>query len=199
MSTRLCYLEETDLHRVIRAAYESEDLRQHMVTLVLFYAATRISQALSLRGSDLFRYNGKWALLVRGAKGGNDVVHYLHFSDDPAFDMTPLLELAQKRMFSKLFGGLTPQYFNIKLKEIALQAGIHQDYAHSHVFRHSAAMIIMNRTQRVGAVTKALGHKSASSAFVYLQENDAQLAQDVLSNFTPAEIAGKPQLVEAVA
>ena len=53
-------------------------------------------------------------------------------------------------------------------------------FAHSHVLRHSAAMVIFDATQRIGAVSQFLAHKSPASAFVYLKENDSHLAQEAM-------------------
>ena len=81
-----------------------------------------------------------------------------------------------------LLAGITRQYFNLCLHTYANEAGIHSSFAHSHVFRHSIAMEIFAATQRIGAVSQFLAHRSPSSAFCYLQENDGMLAQDAVDN-----------------
>jgi hypothetical protein len=59
-----------------------------------------------------------------------------------------------------------------------------------HYFRYAdtikAAMVVFDATQRIGAVSQFLAHKSPSSAFVYLQENDGMLAQDAMDNLVLA-------------
>jgi len=106
----------------------------------------------------------------------------LHTDSDAAFDMTPLIELAATKRQSRLFGGLDRHYFNKRLKHYADKAGIHSTFAHSHVFRHSAAMAIFDATQRIGAVSQFLAHKSPHSAFCYLAENDGMMAQEAMDN-----------------
>jgi len=100
--------------------------------------------------------------------------------------MTPLIALAKTKGRSRIFGGLSRQYFNLRLKDYSETAGVHSSYAHSHVFRHSAAMIVFAKTQRIGAVSKFLLHRSPSSAFVYLQENDGMMAQEAMDNLVLA-------------
>lgn len=173
------YLPKQDLAKLIRVAFEENKIH-HLAMLVGLFTGARISQVLNVRGEDIFERDGKVVIKIRAAKRGNVVTHSLHIDADPAFDMTPLIAIAQVKRQSKIFGGLSRQYFNLKLKAYAGKAGIHSDYAHSHVFRHSAAMIVFDVTKRIGAVSQFLAHRSPSSAFVYLQENDGMLAQEAM-------------------
>jgi integrase len=175
------YLGKADLAKLFRAAYEG-NRTHHLAMLVGFFTGARISQVLNVRGEDIFERDGKWVIMIRAAKRGNVVTHSLHIESDPAFDMTPLIELAKTKGQARIFGGLTRQYLNLRLKYYAAVAGIHSTYAHSHVFRHSAAMVVFDATKRIGAVSQFLAHRSPSSAFVYLQENDGMMAQDAMDN-----------------
>jgi integrase len=175
------YLEKTDLAKLFRAAYDL-NREHHLAMLCGFFTGARISQVLNIRGEDIFEREGKWVVMIRAAKRGNVVTHSLHFDASPEFDMSPLIALAARKGTSRIFGGLTRQYFNLRLKHYATVAGIHSTYAHSHVFRHSAAMAIFDATGRIGAVSQFLAHRSPSSAFVYLQENDGQIAQDAMDS-----------------
>ena len=175
------YLGKPDLAKLFRAAYAA-NRTHHMAMLVGLFTGARVSQVLNVRGEDIFQKDGKWVILIRAAKKGNAITHSLHLDSDAAFDMSPMIELAQTKRRARIFGGLTRQYLNLRLKEYAEAAGIHSNYAHSHVFRHSAAMIVFDATQRIGAVSQFLAHRSPSSAFIYLQENDGMLAQEAMDN-----------------
>lgn len=180
------YLGKQDLAKLFRAMHEA-NTTHHLAALVAFFTGARISQVLSVRGEDIFEREGRYVILIHAAKRGDVVTHSLHLDADPAFDMSPLIALAQAKGRSLVFGGLTRQYFNTKLKDYAEQAGIHSDFAHSHVFRHSAAMVIYLATQRIGAVSRFLAHRSPSSAFIYLKENDGLYAQAAMDNLNLAE------------
>ena len=179
------YLAKQDLAKLFRAAHEANKTH-HLAMLVGFFTGARISQVLNVRGEDIFERDGKWVIMIRAAKRGNVVTHSLHIETNPAFDMTPLIGLAKTKGQARIFGGLSRQYFNLKLKEYAEAVGIHSSYAHSHVFRHSAAMVVFDATQRIGAVSRFLAHRSPSSAFVYLQENDGMMAQEAMDNLVLA-------------
>jgi len=174
--------ETAKLLRVAHKAVSPKSHRQHLAMMVMAFTGTRISQMLALRGEDILEKDGKWVILLPAAKRGNAVVRTLRIDADPAFDMSPLIELAKTRRQSLLFDGLSRQYFNEMMAKYCDQAGIHSSYAHSHVFRHSAAMAIFDATQRIGAVSEFLAHRSPASAFVYLRENDGVMAQEAMDS-----------------
>ena len=154
--------------------------------MLVEFLTARVLQVLNVRGEDIFEREGKYVILIRAAKRGNQVTRSLHIDSDAAFDMSPLIALAATKGQSRIFCGLSRQYFNLALKRYAEAAGIHSSFAHSHVFRHSAAMVVFDATQRIGAVSQFLAHRSPSSAFVYLQENDGMLAQTAMDELVLA-------------
>jgi len=175
------YMGKEDLSKLFRAAYAANKIH-HLALLTQFYTGTRVSQLLDIRGEDIFEKDGRWVILLRAAKRGNIVIHSLHVDDDPAFDMRPLIELAKTKGQSRIWGGLSRQYLNLCFKKYAEAAGIHSTFAHSHCLRHSVAILIFESTQRIGAVSQFLGHKSPSSAFCYLKENEGSRAQEAVDN-----------------
>jgi integrase len=177
------YLEPNDIAKVFRIAHKAnspKSQRQHLAMLTMFFTGTRVSQMLAIRGEDIFERDGRWVVMIRAAKRGNVVTHALHIDDDPAFDMRPLIEISKTKRQSLVFESLSRQYFNEVLAEYMTEAGLHSMYGHSHVFRSSAAMAIFDATQRIGAVSEFLGHRSPSSAFCYLREVDGTKAQEAM-------------------
>lgn len=170
------YLQTGDLGKLFRAMYTA-NRQHHIVALTGFYTGARISQVLRLRGEDIFQVEGKWVIKIHAAKRGLERTHTLHIDVSPEFDMSPLLELAATRRTSLLFGGLSRQYFNLCLKKYCASVGIHTDFGHSHVMRHSAAMQIWDATQRLGTISYFLQHRSPATACCYLAESDGRLAQ----------------------
>jgi integrase len=175
------YLEHKDLAKLFRAAYAANKLH-HLAMLTAFFTGARVSQVLRLRGEDIFEANGRVVIKVHAAKRGNQLLHTLHRDELPEFDMTPLIELAKTKPLARLFGGLTRQYLNLCLKKYCASVGIHSDFGHSHVFRHSAAMTIWDATTRLGAISHFLQHKSPATACIYLAESDGRHAQAAMDN-----------------
>ena len=175
------YLENKDLAKLFRVAFGANKMH-HLAMLTGFFTGARISQILSLKGEDIFEANGKIVVKIHAAKRGAQLLHTLHFDEQPEFDMSPLIAIAKQRPTALLFGGLTRQYFNLRLKAYCVEAGIHSDFGHSHVFRHSAAMAIWDATQRLGTISHFLQHKSPATACFYLAESDGKLAQAAMDN-----------------
>ena len=175
------YLGKQDLGKLLRVMYAANKTH-HQAALIGFFAGARVSQILNVRGEDIFQREGKWVVLIRAAKKGLAITHSLHIDADPAFDMSPLIELAKVKGTSKIFGGLSRQYLALCLKRYGATAGIHSRFLHPHVWRHSAAHAIFEATQRIGAVSQFLAHRSSSAAFIYLREVEGSFAQDAMDN-----------------
>jgi integrase len=134
-----------------------------------------------LTGTDVYVAESK--INIHELKGGVSRFHNIHKSDNPVWDMSPLLEMAAKRGGNKLFGSLTRQYLSIALKKYGKEAGVHPDLCHMHAFRHGIAMCIWDATQRLGAITTFLQHSSPQSALQYLAENDGKLADEAVEQY----------------
>ena len=176
-------LEIPEIAKLLRALRERKDPQSqihHLAALTLFVTGTRVGQLRQIRGEDIFQKDGQWVVWLRSAKRGNERIRNLRIDADPAFDMTPLIEIAKLRGTSLIFGTLTRQYLNKILKEAAAAAGIHTAFGHTHIFRHSVAMAIWKQTLRLGAITEFLGHRSATTALCYLKENDNRLGQSAV-------------------
>jgi site-specific recombinase XerD len=95
--------------------------------------------------------------------------------------MRDLVELAKQRGTNALFGGLSRHYLHVLIKKFARIAGLHEGMVHCHTVRHSAAMRIYEKTQRIGAVSGFLCHSDPAAAYSYVRENDGQLADDAMA------------------
>lgn len=175
------YLEHKDLAKLFKVAHRQNQIH-HLAMLTGFFTGARISQVLRLRGEDIFESNGRMVIKIHAAKRGSKLLHTMHIDEKPEYDMTPLIAIARQRPLARLFGGLTRQYINLCLKKYCTLAGLHSDFGHFHVFRHSAAMTIWDATTRLGAISHFLQHKSPATACIYLAESDGRHAQTAMDN-----------------
>lgn len=176
------YLQHAEVKALLATAYE-HNREQHLALLVMYATGTRVSQALRLTGFDVIpdHVAGGFKIRMPKAKRGFSRSFRVIASPDPVFDMTPLVDLAQRRGSSLLFGGLDRHYLHRCIKKYADLAGLHGDLVHCHTLRHSTAMRIWETTQRAGAITGYLCHSDASSVYPYLRENDAAIGEDVMA------------------
>jgi integrase len=175
------YLHETEINALLRVAHEHN--RQHHLALLLMYATgTRVSQALKLRGLDVFSdpITKEFKVRVPKAKRGTSRTYAIVKSTDPIRDLSPVIDLAQRRGSTMLFGGLTRHYLHVVIKKYAKLAGLHEDMVHCHTVRHSTAMRIWEKTQRPGAITGYLCHTDTASVYPYLRENDAKIGEQAM-------------------
>ena len=62
---------------------------------------------------------------------------------------------------------MTERNYNKYLKKIFAIAGLSKDKAHSHVFRHSRAIHLLNAGLNLAQVKKVLGHISILNTMIY--------------------------------
>jgi site-specific recombinase XerD len=182
------YMSKQEVTKLLTIAFENN--RDHHLALLLAYATgARVSQILGdkrqnlqgLTGTDV--YASEMKIKIHGAKKGKSRFHNLHKDANPIFDLSPLVDLASQRGANRLFGSLTRQYLDLKIKQYGKLAGIHPSLCHMHALRHGIAMIIWDATKRPGAITTFLQHSNASSAYQYLAENDGILADQAVEQY----------------
>jgi len=178
------YLQKTEINALLKVSYEYGNRDAHLALLVMYATGTRVSQALALKGIDVIPNpeTGGHKIRIMQAKRGKTRLFNVLVSPSPYLDMRDLVALAESRNTSKLFGGLTRHYLHTLIKKFAVTAGLHQDMVHCHTVRHSAAMRVYEKTQRIGCVSGFLCHSDPSAAYTYVQENDGQLADDAMAS-----------------
>jgi site-specific recombinase XerD len=175
------YLQRTEVRNLLKVALEHNP-EHHLALLVMYATGTRVSQALELTGAHVYtdETTGVAKIRIPKAKRGLTRSYEIFKSVNPVLDLTPLVALAARRGSAKLFGGLTRQYLHKVLKRYAKLAGLPQDMVHCHIIRHSTATRIWNETHSLGAITGYLCHSSPASAYPYLREHDASIAEKAM-------------------
>jgi site-specific recombinase XerD len=177
------YLQEAEVDALLTASFQYGNREAHLALVLMYATGTRVSQALALKGIDIIAdpSTGGFKVRIGAAKNGKTRCFRLLASNNPAFDMLPLVELAKTRGTSALFGGLTRFYLHRLIKKFAATANLHVDMVSCHRVRHSTAMAIYLKTQRIGVVSAYLQHVDPSTAFVYVSESDSQLGDTAMA------------------
>jgi site-specific recombinase XerD len=177
------YLQQSEVAALMQAAYEYGHKEAHLCLLVMYSSGTRVSQALALKGVDVITdpTTGGYKIRVGAAKSGRTRSFRLMASPNPAFDMTPIVELSKTRGTSALFGGLSRCYLHVLIKKFAAVANLHVEMVSCHKIRHSVAMRIYESTQRIGVVSAYLCHVDASTAYTYVAEGDSQVGDETMT------------------
>jgi len=172
------YLTRQELVRLFQIARDHSKLH-HIALLVGLLHGLRVSETLAIRGRDIC--DGK--LSVKRLKKSRATLHVLRLDNDPLFDESPLLELAQADPEAKLFWW-SRQYMDIVLKRYAALAGIHPSKAHYHALKHSICVLLWQETHDLNSIQDHVGHRSSSSTLVYLRADAAQKAQTAIAGMS---------------
>ena len=182
------YLQRPEVVTLLKTSFDYRNREAHLALLTMYATSARVSQVLALKGCDVIAdpSTGGFRIRVGAAKRGRIRTYRVLVSPNPALDMRDLVALAKERVTAlgtnlPLFGGLTRHYLHVLIKKWARLAGLHEGMVHCHTIRHSAAMRVYERTQRIGAVSGFLAHSDPAAAYVYVQENDGQLADDAMA------------------
>src|SRR5712664_1585922 len=114
------YLQETEINALLRVAYE-HNREHHLALLVMYATGTRVSQALRLRGTDVYAdpVTHETRIRLPRAKRGTSRSYKIIKSADPIRDLTQIINFASNRGTSMLFGGLTRHYLHVVIKKYA--------------------------------------------------------------------------------
>ena len=187
------YLQHPEIKALLKTSFEYGNRDAHLALLTMYATGARVSQIVGdrnakkpiagLKGIDIIPNpeTGGYRIRILKAKRGKTRTFNVLVSPDPALDMRDLVTLAKERGTAALFGGLSRHYLHSLIKKFAALAGLHSDMVHCHTVRHSAAMRVYEKTQRIGAVSGFLAHSDPAAAYVYVQENDGKFADDAIA------------------
>jgi site-specific recombinase XerD len=177
------YLEKPEVNALLTASFQYGNREAHLALVLMYATGTRVSQALNLKGIDVVSdpITGGHKVRIGSAKRGRTRMFRVLASPNPALDMRDLVNMAAERGTAALFGGLTRFYLHRLIKKFAATAGLHVDMVSAHRIRHSSAMAIYTKTQRIGAVSGFLCHVNPSAAYTYVSEVDSQLGDEAMA------------------
>jgi integrase len=167
------HMTKTELKRLLEEAYKANK-QHHLALTVSLWNATRVSELLNIRASDV----RDGSVFIKALKGSVSGWQPIRIDADPLFDCSGLITLAINAPTpdTKLFP-VCRQRMDQVIRLYGKRAGIHPDKCHMHALRHSLAMLLWDHTGgSIGLLQRHLRHKSASSSLVYLYESDSRKA-----------------------
>jgi integrase len=163
-------------------------VRNRALIVLLWRSGLRISEALSLRPSDLS--NGQ--INVRRGKGSRQrvafydevAVPYLQHWEGVRAGLgvkarQPLFCTVSKGDTRKPGDPIDPSYYRQLLPKLARKAGV-EKRVHAHGFRHTYASELERERLRIGSIAGLLGHKHTSTTDTYLRRISGGELQDDL-------------------
>ncbi len=157
-------------------------LRTRALLELLYSSGLRRTEALDLHLSDVDRERS--VILVRLGKGNKDRFvplgeRALAWIDKYLREARPLLceDPAQPHVFvSKAGGPLHPNHISSQVRRMMNEAGITKKGA-CHLFRHTAASLMLDRGASIRHIQAILGHESLCSTQIYTHVSISKLCE----------------------
>lgn len=166
------YLSESDIKKII----ENASLNYKVVFSLLYELGARINEVVNLKYSDIQKIN---------YRGKNLTVTKINNSKQKFKDYKEIVmssELYALLLEQQLHLGLTSKDYiarnsrkgradenhtNRYMKRLFEKLGIDKKFAHTHVFRHSRAVHLLNAGLSLAELKKVLGHKNINNTLIY--------------------------------
>lgn len=177
---KIKYLSEDEFLHLKRVLDETENLELKTIIMLQYALALRVNEVLQLRFSDITmrtdRKTAKNYYVVNASnskqKSEINKTKELRISNEVAMLVMTVLnkyQLKKNDYICRTGKGkvMTERNYNKYLKKIFEVAGLSKDKAHSHVFRHSRAIHLLNAGLNLAQVKKVLGHVSILNTMIY--------------------------------
>lgn len=177
---KMKYLSEDEFLHLKRILDETENLELKAIIMLQYALALRVNEVLQLRFSDIaMRTDRKTAknyyvvsALNSKQKSEINQIKELRISNEVAMLVMTVLNKYQLKKDDRICRTgkgkvMTERNYNKYLKKIFEVAGLEKDKAHSHVFRHSRAIHLLDAGLNLAQVKKILGHVSILNTMIY--------------------------------
>ena len=159
------YFSWPEVQVILEAA--KADPKKHLFLNFLWQTGTRVSEAIAIRLKDVDLY-GK-AIRVPNLKRKNgSAERIIPIKDSLVAEISTYALKKRLQPEDKLFKFSRFRAYQI-VKEACRKAGITDERAHPHTFRHSYAINLLSQGVPIIVVQKLLGHSNIKNTLIYLQ------------------------------
>lgn len=180
VETERCYLTPEEVQRIENLYVSGDNAHlQKVIDMFLFacYTGLRFGDVSTLTVEDLQNAVDDEMWLSKTMEKTNRQVHlplFLLFEGKPLDILNRYICPDKKRIFQ----GLTNQYVNRSLKDIAKLAGIDKPVTF-HTARHTNATYLLYQGVNVTTVQKILGHKKLQTTQIYSKVMDKTVVKEL--------------------
>lgn len=169
---KIKYLSESETKIVI----ENARFCYKVVFSLLYELGARINEVVSLKYSDIqkINYKGKNLIIVKVNNSKQKFKNYKEIVISPELYSLLLEQQLKLGLNTNDYiarnarnGRADEKHTNRYLKRLFDKLGIDKKFAHTHVFRHSRAVHLLNAGLSLVELKKVLGHKSINNTLIY--------------------------------
>lgn len=179
---KIKYLSEEEFLQLKRVLDTTGNIELKAIIMLQYALALRVNEVLKLKFSDVvMRADVKTAknyyvVNASNSKQKSEIneTKELRINNEVAMLIMTIsnkYELKKDDFICRTGKGkvMAERNYNKYLKKIFKNAGLKEDKAHSHVFRHSRAIHLLNAGLNLAQVKKVLGHVSILNTMIYTQ------------------------------
>ena len=156
------------------------DLRNRAIIEILYASGMRITEALSLKTTQINTLKNDNYIIVKG-KGATERIALLNDSAKCALQnfLDAKKNKKEKFVFSSRssLGHLTRQQFDYELKKIAAEIGLARGKISAHKLRHSFATHLLEGGADLRVIQELLGHVDISTTQIYTHVASSRLKE----------------------
>ena len=175
---RMKYLTEAEFQRLKEVLDNEEMIELKLIIMLQYSLCLRVNEVLKLKCSDFERKSEKGKIYFEVSTSNSKqrrninkiknlvintevsllfltVINKCNLKENDYICRTKHNKIMSKRNYDKY------------LKKIFKKANLSEDKAHSHIFRHSRAIHLLNKGLNIAQVQKVLGHTSILNTMIY--------------------------------
>lgn len=189
---RMKYLTESEFQKLKETLDEEEAIELKLIIMLQYSLCLRANEVLKLKCSDFERKSEKgkiyFEVFASNSKQRRNinkiknlvintevsllfltVVNKCNLKENDYICRTKHNKIMSKRNYDKY------------LKKIFKKANLSEDKAHSHIFRHSRAIHLLNAGLNIAQVQKVLGHTSILNTMIYTKYSNYDINKTLLN------------------
>lgn len=164
-------LDKQDFKKLVNAAVVNNDTRAKAIFYTLYHTGARVSEALQIKKADIDKEfiwvkgkGSKYRQLFISSKVRTSWVEYLRVRKDNA-----------DALFTGQRGAITRQAVHNIIKKYAEIAGVMDEKAHAHNFRHLFCVNMFEKTGDIAVVADIAGHSDINTTRIYTRKTKSEL------------------------
>lgn len=164
-------LDKQDFKKLVTAAVTNNNTRAKAIFYTLFYTGARVSEALQIKKNE-FNQEYIWV------KGKGNKYRQLFITSKVRTAWVEYLKTRKDNsdyLFTGQRGAISRQTVHTEIKKYAAIAGIPEEKAHAHNFRHLFCVNMYEQTGDISVVADLAGHSDINTTRIYTRKTKNEL------------------------
>lgn len=189
---RMKYLTEAEFQRLKEVLDNEEMIELKLIIMLQYSLCLRANEVLKLKVKDFERKSEKgkiyfevFASNSKQRRNINKIKNLVINTEVSLLFLTVVnkcnLKINDYICRTKHNKIMSKRNYDKYLKKIFKKANLSEDKAHSHIFRHSRAIHLLNRGLNIAQVQRVLGHTSILNTMIYTKYSNYDINKTLLN------------------